>query len=155
MRCGDRHSGARDGAEIEGALGRRRRGGTTTIAPVPENGGPCCAVSGGSSLPAAPESAEVKWGWDAAGAFLWATGGYRLRPYAGQVSLLLSTELAGADNPHNPTARWRRLAPRLEVRELRGNHLACLTDHVADLGAVMRECLEGRPRGGPPSRDAG
>ena len=116
---------------------RRRRPGRLTITPMHD--GRCCD---GNPLPTPTPPGAADRGWDEGGAFLWAGGGYRPRPYAGRMSLLLSTDLAGADNPDNPTARWRRLVPRLTVTEVPGGHLGCLTDHVATLGAVMGECLE-------------
>lgn len=109
-----------------------------TVAPTPD--GQCCDDA---LLLPPPTPEDENRGWDAGGAFLWAAAGYRPQPYAGRATLLLSTDLGGG-HPENPTGRWRRLLPSgaLEVRNLPGGHLACLTDHVAALGQAMREGLE-------------
>ena len=74
--------------------------------------------------------------------FLWAMGGYRAKPYGGEVTLLLSSDLIGGAEGGNPTKAWRRYVPNLAVVELAGNHLACITEHVAALAVTIRRCLE-------------
>lgn len=75
--------------------------------------------------------------------FLWAEGGYRAGAYGGAMTLLLSSDLAGGGAAGgNPTRAWRKLVTELEVRELAGDHLACITEHVSDLAATIRKSLE-------------
>ena len=65
--------------------------------------------------------------------FLWAVGGYRAKTYAGDMTLLLSSDLIEGAEGGNPTKAWRSYVPNLEVVGLAGNHLACITEHVAEL----------------------
>ena len=73
--------------------------------------------------------------------FLWAVGGYRTKPYAGDMTLLLSSDLIGGAEGGNPTRAWQRYVPNLQVVELAGNHLACITEHVANLARTIGRCL--------------
>ena len=75
--------------------------------------------------------------------FLWAVGGYRVKNYQGKMTLLLSADLVGGAEGGNPTNAWRRHVARLEVAELVGNHLACITENVSELAETIRQCLEG------------
>lgn len=78
--------------------------------------------------------------WDAPLVFLWATGGYQARRYEGDVTLLLSRDLA--DGPErDPAGDWKRYAPKLLTRNLPGSHLACITEHVDTLAAAVKESL--------------
>lgn len=78
--------------------------------------------------------------WDAPLIFLWATGGYQARRYAGDITLLLSRDLA--DGPgRDPAEDWKRYAPKLLTRNLPGSHLACITEHVDSLAAAVKESL--------------
>ena len=74
--------------------------------------------------------------------FLWATGDYVAKSYAGRLTLLLSSDLVHGAEGSDPTRAWRRLVPRLTTVELTGRHLECITDHVADLAATVRRSLE-------------
>ncbi len=78
--------------------------------------------------------------WDAPLVFLWATGGYRARPYAGDLTLLLSRDLAEGPE-RDPAEDWKRYAPKLLTRNLSGSHLACITEHVESLAAAVKESL--------------
>jgi thioesterase domain-containing protein len=87
--------------------------------------------------------------WDAPLVFLWAVGGYFARAYQGRTTLLLSSDLVSGPE-RNPARDWEQCAPNLEVRELPGSHLACITEHVDALGETIQECLnkEDSPEGG-------
>lgn len=74
--------------------------------------------------------------------FLWATGGYEAKPYAGRMTLLLSSDLFGWARGGNPARDWRWLAPRLETEALAGRHLECITAHVGGLAETIRRRLE-------------
>lgn len=78
--------------------------------------------------------------------FLWAVGGYQPRFYAGAMTLLLSSDVLDGAEGGNPTPAWRRIVPDLETAELQGNHLACITEHVAGLAATLRRRLDRRRR---------
>lgn len=95
--------------------------------------------------PTAPadESSAGGWydpRWDAPLVFLWATGGYQARQYEGEVTLLLSRDLAQGSGP-DPAEDWKRYAPKLLTRNLPGSHLACITEHVDSLAAAVKESL--------------
>ena len=77
--------------------------------------------------------------------FLWAVGGYRTRTYGGPMTLLLSGDLIDGAEGGNPTRAWQRYVLNLEVTALAGNHLACITEHVADLAHTVRRCLAREP----------
>jgi thioesterase domain-containing protein len=79
--------------------------------------------------------------WDAPLIFLWATGGYRARPYAGRTTLLLSHDLVDGSE-YNPAQDWKEYVAHLDLRELPGSHLACITEHVNELAETVRHCLE-------------
>lgn len=128
------------GAREQGAIAwRRLRGGLRRAlggaAPAPEAVLP--------PTPAAGNNTSTGWydpRWDAPLVFLWATGGYQARPYAGEVTLLLSRDLAEGPE-HDPAEDWKRCAPKLLVRHLPGSHLACITEHVESLAAAVGESL--------------
>lgn len=93
--------------------------------------------------PTAGEDTEKGWydpRWDAPLVFLWATGGYQARRYEGDVTLLLSRDLAEGPE-RDPAADWKRYAPKLLTRNLPGSHLACITEHVDSLAAAVKESL--------------
>lgn len=92
--------------------------------------------------PAAGETASSWYDprWDAPLVFLWAAGGYQARPYGGDLTLLLSRDLAGGAG-RNPASDWRHYAPGLCTRALPGSHLACITEHVDALAVAVRESL--------------
>ncbi len=104
----------------------------------------------GPALPPEPTHERVEespTGWfnarlDVPLVFLWALGRYQAKPYQGELALLLSTDVIEGDEGGNPTAAWRRLVPKVEVIELVGNHLACITEHVSELAAAVRRCLK-------------
>ena len=73
--------------------------------------------------------------------FLWAVGGYRPGSYGGAVTLLLSSDVADGAEGGDPTSVWRRLVSNVETKKLNGNHLACITEHVASLAATVRASL--------------
>ncbi len=95
----------------------------------------------------APVAEETATSWfdprlDVPLVFLWAMGGYKAQPYAGQVALLLSSDLLDGPNGGSPARAWRLLAPRLETEALAGRHLECITEHVAGLAQTLRRCLQ-------------
>jgi len=65
---------------------------------------------------------------------------YRPKPYAGRV-VLLASEWLKRHYLADGAAGWGRLAPRLEVFEVPGNHLSCLTTHIAVLAECIGKCL--------------
>ena len=75
--------------------------------------------------------------------FLWAVGGYQVKDYHGKMTLLLSSDLIGGAEGGNPTDAWRKHVAKLEVAELVGNHLACITENGTELAGTIRRCLEG------------
>ncbi|HEY7543870.1 MAG TPA: thioesterase domain-containing protein, partial [Blastocatellia bacterium] len=67
--------------------------------------------------------------------------GYVPKRYAGRVIILWPDEMA-LDDTDDPSDGWSRVAAEVEVRQVRGGHVTCLTQHVADLAAALRSCLE-------------
>ena len=65
---------------------------------------------------------------------------YRPKPYSGRV-VLLRTKSLESSHPTDRTAGWGKPAPRLEVRELPGDHFAILTEHVGVLAEHIGRCL--------------
>jgi aspartate racemase len=65
---------------------------------------------------------------------------YRPKPYAGRV-VLLRTKSLESSHPTDPTAGWGKPAPRIEVRELPGDHLAILSEHVGVVAEHIGRCL--------------
>ena len=98
-----------------------------------------------ASAVAGPVDAATAWfdpRLDVPLVFLWAVGGYRTKPYSGDMTLLLSADLIGGAESGNPTRAWQRYVPALKVMELAGAHLACITEHVASLAHTIHRCLE-------------
>jgi thioesterase domain-containing protein len=75
---------------------------------------------------------------DVPSAFVWASAGYRPRPYQGPVALLLSNDVVR--HPEN-VSEWRELAPKVTVHPLLGSHLECITEHVDSLAQTIENCL--------------
>ncbi len=122
--------------ERAAGLWRRLRGSESASAPETE---PPPAAAGDG------EGESVAWFdplLDTPLVFLWAAGGYVVKPYAGRVTLLLSSDLQGGAEGGHPVREWRRVAPALEVETLAGQHLECITDHVGGLAQTIRRCLE-------------
>ena len=67
---------------------------------------------------------------------------YRPQAYPGRV-ILLRTRYLEESYPTDRTAGWGRLARDLEIRELPGDHLNCLTEHLGDVARHIRGCLIG------------
>lgn len=114
---------------------KRLAGALRRQAPPPEGVLPPTATAG--------EDTAKGWydpRWDAPLVFLWATGGYQARRYEGDVTLLLSRDLAEGPE-RDPAADWKRYAPKLLTRNLPGSHLACITEHVDTLAAAVKESL--------------
>jgi non-ribosomal peptide synthetase component F/thioesterase domain-containing protein len=76
---------------------------------------------------------------DVPSAFVWASAGYRPRPYPGPVALLLSDDVVR--HPKN-VSEWRELAPKVTVHPLLGSHLECITEHVDSLAQTIESCLQ-------------
>ena len=69
-----------------------------------------------------------------------AIASYVPRKYLGHVILLQPIELM-PENSKDPALGWRHLATSVEVRTVPGGHLSCITDHVEELAACLRDCL--------------
>jgi aspartate racemase len=54
---------------------------------------------------------------------------YRPKPYPGRV-VLLRTKSLESSSPTDRTADWGKLTSQIEVHELPGDHLTCVTEHV-------------------------
>jgi thioesterase domain-containing protein len=67
--------------------------------------------------------------------------GYVPKRYAGRVIVLWPDEMA-LDDPDDLSDGWSRVATEVEVHPVRGGHITCLTQHVDDLAAALRACLE-------------
>lgn len=57
--------------------------------------------------------------------------------YAGRVVLLRAADAGGEGD-----RGWRRVADRLTVHVVPGDHLTCLTTHAAALAERLRACLD-------------
>lgn len=69
--------------------------------------------------------------------FLWASAGYRPRPYLGPVAVLVSDDVMHA----NLLDEWRQFAPDAALHRLIGSHLECITVHVDKLAGTIETCL--------------
>ena len=78
--------------------------------------------------------------WDVPLVFLWAAGGYTIKPYRGAVTLLLSQDV-NAQEGGKLVRDWKGIAPATRMRVLPGSHLACITEHVAELADTIKEVL--------------
>lgn len=76
---------------------------------------------------------------DVPSVFLWASAGYRPRPYHGPVALLLSDDVVRRGRS---VEQWRKLAPKVTVHPLMGSHLECITEHVDTLAQTIETCLQ-------------
>ena len=64
--------------------------------------------------------------------------------YAGPVTILWGrAELA--QGPEGPAKIWRKVARQLEIHQVPGGHLTCLTIHVRALAERLRACLDSEP----------
>lgn len=88
---------------------------------------------------------------DVPSAFVWASAGYRPRPYQGPVALLLSDDVVR--HPKN-VSEWRELAPKVTVHPLLGSHLECITEHVDSLAQTIENCLQNAAANSDPGRTA-
>jgi thioesterase domain-containing protein len=84
--------------------------------------------------------------WDVPLVYLWSAGGYLPIPYAGPATVLLSHDLIRSAE-HRGLRKWKKYLPVLDVRELPGSHLACITEHVDTLAETIARCLESQPAG--------
>jgi thioesterase domain-containing protein len=92
------------------------------------------------SAPAPGAEAHVRSERDVPATFLYASAGYRPRPYRGPVAVLLSEDLLHRGD-HLEQA-WARLAPNVTVQTLKGSHLECITAHVDNLAERIDKCLQ-------------
>jgi amino acid adenylation domain-containing protein len=88
---------------------------------------------------ASPTTAGLANHRDVLASFLWAAAGYRAREYRGAMVTLLSEDLL--DRGDHLENAWRRLAPEVIVRSLKGSHLECITAHVDNLAQTINEIL--------------
>jgi amino acid adenylation domain-containing protein len=84
--------------------------------------------------------AHVRSERDVPATFLYASAGYRPRPYQGRAAVLLSEDLLHRGD-HLAQA-WARLAPKVSVHSLKGSHLECITAHVDTLAETIDRCLQ-------------
>ncbi len=84
--------------------------------------------------------AHVRNERDVPATFLYASAGYRPRPYQGRAAVLLSEDLLHRGD-HLEQA-WARLAPQVSVHSLKGSHLECITAHVDTLAETIDRCLQ-------------
>jgi amino acid adenylation domain-containing protein len=99
----------------------------------------------GAARPPAQSGAAVGGqieGRDVVSAYLWATGGYRPRRYAGAIDFFMSEEMAGESS--DPAAQWRRIAGGgVRIHRVPGRHLEAITTNVAALAVAMAEAMRG------------
>jgi len=67
---------------------------------------------------------------------------YWPRPYPGTVTLL-QTRSPSVKAASDPRGSWSRLAARVDVQTIPGEHLSCITTHVRELGRCIRASLDG------------
>jgi hypothetical protein len=89
-------------------------------------------------LSAAGSDADVHWARFCA--YLERLDDYLPRRFDGPVVLFRSSHLDDKP-PGGATAGWDRVADRVDVHYLPGNHQACVTRHVAVLAGKMRPYL--------------
>ena len=68
---------------------------------------------------------------------------YMPAPYPGHLIVLRSQDL---DDPR-PDLGWSQVSARVEVRAVPGDHLGCITRHVAETAGRLGACLEALARG--------
>ncbi len=61
--------------------------------------------------------------------------------YAGRIVLFRSNHLE-RKTPGNFAAGWQHVCPSIDVHAIAGDHRTCVTTHVEELGAKIRECLD-------------
>jgi oxalate---CoA ligase len=66
---------------------------------------------------------------------------YVPQPYGGRVTLVTATAGTGV-GAIDPTLGWGRVAADVKVLSVPGDHMSCLTEHVAILGDQLRASLE-------------
>lgn len=93
---------------------------------------------GESSANSATTNAATDSDRDARLDFLWASAGYRPRPYAGPVAVLVSDDVMHT----NLLDEWRQFAPEAAIHRLIGSHLECITVHVDKLAGTIETCLQ-------------
>jgi amino acid adenylation domain-containing protein len=69
-----------------------------------------------------------------------AMAAYVPRKYSGRVTLLQPAEWMQGPLD-DVTFGWRDVATKVDVRTIPGGHLSCITDHVGELAACLRDCL--------------
>jgi thioesterase domain-containing protein len=101
-------------------------------------------VAPGGGAKAEPEADWFNPRWDVPLVYLWSAGGYSPQPYAGATTVLLSKDLFCAAH-HRARRKWEKYLGPVDVRELPGSHLACITEHVDALAETIVRCLETTP----------
>ena len=79
--------------------------------------------------------------WDVPLVYLWSAAGYHPKPYAGATTVLLSRDLFRGPTDKGLGNLKKYLGSALDVRELPGSHLACITEHVDALAETIVRCL--------------
>lgn len=69
--------------------------------------------------------------------------GYRPGGFAGPLTIFWPAEEPYAMR-EGASRAWREAAPQAVIREVPGAHLTAITTHVAQLGAAVRACLDGK-----------
>ena len=72
-------------------------------------------------------------------AYLWATAGYKARPYSGSLDLLMAEH--SEDERRDETWGWKSLAGNIRVQMIPGGHLEAVTTHADVLAEKMSLCL--------------
>jgi amino acid adenylation domain-containing protein len=67
--------------------------------------------------------------------------GYVPKSYPGRVTLLWPRELP-LDDPNDPSAGWSKVAARVDVHQVGGGHITCVTSNLHNVAETLRSCLE-------------
>jgi amino acid adenylation domain-containing protein len=81
----------------------------------------------------------MDWTQGPAQEYLRSLSHYRLKPYAGKVTLLLTTGHPWDLDPESP---WRKVVPNLDVHWVPGNHTTALAAHAESTAKAFRAALE-------------
>lgn len=64
---------------------------------------------------------------------------YVARRYDGRITVLVAHDTGRAHR--TPSSGWSAIAPRVDVRSLKGDHFTCITEHVADTASALDSAL--------------
>lgn len=86
----------------------------------------------------AQASQAVDWTRGAPAAYLQTLSRYRLTPYPGRITLILTKDSDWSLNPESP---WRKTASNLEIHWVSGDHTTALAVHAPETAGKMRDAL--------------